>query len=304
MRGSLRISVFPDDSTDAQSLMQHAEAALHRAKINPLHEGVCFYSEDMETNSIARRVHYTQIKQAIVHHRVVTLYQPLVNALTGETIAVEALMRIADEAGNLISPIEFITLAEETRLIIPLGEQMISQALAQLKVWQSENKRIRLCLNISPIQFLDPHFVPFLLHTIDQHGVQPSQIEREVTESLMLQNLQQVIRDMTQLRDIGISISIDDFGTGYSCLSYLKILPVDVLKIDRSFINQLTIETPEEPLVQAITQLAKGASLTSVAEGVENEFQVHRLQEFGVSLLQGFYFSRPVTADKIKTRYF
>ncbi len=180
---------------------------------------------------------------------------------------------------------------------------MIHLALAQLKQWQSSNVYLTMALNISPVQFLDPHFLPFLLHAIEEHGVSPSQIELEVTESLMLNNLQHVSRDLTQLRQLGITISIDDFGTGYSCLSYLKSLPVDVLKIDRSFVNQLTEDNPDESLVRTIAQLAKDIGLQCVAEGVENPFQVKRLQSFGVTSLQGYHFSRPVPATEIELEY-
>jgi EAL domain-containing protein (putative c-di-GMP-specific phosphodiesterase class I) len=160
-----------------------------------------------------------------------------------------------------------------------------------------------MCLNISPIQFLDPHFVPFLLRTIDEYHVSPKMIELEVTESLMLDNLQQVIRDMEQLRVMGISISIDDFGTGFSCLSYLKELPVDVLKIDKSFVAQLSIEKPDEILVKTITILAQSMGLKSVAEGVETLDQARRLKELGVLYLQGYYFSKPVTANEVRVSY-
>ncbi|HCE2133707.1 TPA: EAL domain-containing protein [Vibrio parahaemolyticus] len=300
---SMGLSVFPEDATDAQSLILHSDAALHRAKIDAIHEGICFYSEEMESHSIARREHYSQIKQAINLKRVVALYQPMIDANTGKVTAVEALMRISDEKGHLIPPIEFISIAEETKLIIPLGEQMIHLALAQLKQMQQTQVHLHMALNISPVQFFDPHFVPFLLHAIEEHGVHPSQIEIEVTENLMLDNLQHVTRDMDQLRQLGITISIDDFGTGYSCLSYLKSLPVDVLKMDRSFVNQLNKDNPDESLVRTIAQLAKDTGLKCVAEGVEDSFQVERLRAFGVTLLQGYYFSRPVPFTDIKLEY-
>ena len=300
---SMGLSVYPDDAVDAQSLMLHADAALHRAKTDSMPEGFCFYSEEMEARFISRRQRYMQLKSAIADNNVVALYQPIVDANTGALKAVEALVRIKEQDGSLISPIEFIPLAEETRLIIPLGEKMIQLVFEQLKMWCDEGLNIRVCLNISPIQFLDPHFVPFLLKTIDKYHVNPKMIELEVTESLMLDNLQQVIRDMEQLRVMGISISIDDFGTGFSCLSYLKELPVDVLKIDKSFVAQLSIENPDEILVKTIATLAQSMKLKSVAEGVESLDQARRLKELGVSYLQGYYFSRPVTANKVRGNY-
>lgn len=300
---SMGLSVYPEDAADAQSLMLHADAALHRAKTDSMHERFCFYSEEMESRFISRRQRYMQLKSAIVDNNVIALYQPIVDAHTGQLKAVEALMRIKENDGSLIPPIEFIPLAEETRLIIPLGEKMIELAFEQLNRWSSEQLNIRMCLNISPVQFLDPHFVPFLLKTIDEYHVSPNMIELEVTESLMLDNLSQVIRDMEQLQVLGISISIDDFGTGFSCLSYLKELPVDVLKIDKSFVSQLSVEKPDEILVKTITTLAQSMGLKSIAEGVESLDQANRLKELGVSYLQGFYFSRPVAANEVRDRY-
>jgi diguanylate cyclase (GGDEF)-like protein/PAS domain S-box-containing protein len=300
---SMGLSVYPDDAADAQSLLLHADAALHKAKTDSAHDGFCFYSEEMESRFISRRQRYMQLKSAITDNNVIALYQPIVDANTGFLEAVEALMRIKEQDGSLISPIEFISLAEETRLIIPLGEKMIQLAFEQLNHWCEEGFNIRMCLNISPIQFLNPHFVPFLLKTIDEYHVSPKMIELEVTESLMLDNLQQVIRDMEQLRIMGISISIDDFGTGFSCLSYLKDLPVDVLKIDKSFVAQLSAEKSDEILVKTITTLAQSMNLKSVAEGVESLDQARRLKELGVSYLQGYYFSRPGPANEIKGYY-
>ncbi|MCT8986582.1 two-component system response regulator [Shewanella phaeophyticola] len=300
---SMGLSVYPDDAADAQSLLLHADAALHKAKTDSIHDGFSFYSEEMESRFISRRQRYMQLKSAIVDNNVIALYQPLVDAITGQLNAVEALMRIKENDGSLISPIEFIALAEETRLIIPLGEKMIQLAFQQLKKWCDEGLKIRMCLNISPIQFIDPHFVPFLLKAIDKYHVSPKMIELELTESLMLDNLQQVISDMEQLRIMGISISIDDFGTGFSCLSYLKELPVDVLKIDKSFVAQLSVEKPDEILVKTITTLAQSMNLKSVAEGVESLDQARRLKELGVSYLQGYYFSRPVTANEVRDCY-
>ncbi|MEM5535605.1 EAL domain-containing protein [Neptuniibacter pectenicola] len=300
---SMGLSVYPNDSLDAQSLMLHADAALLRAKTDSSHEGLCFYSEEMELRFLSRRQRYTQITSAIANQNIVALYQPMINPSTGDLEAVEALMRIKDEDGSLIPPIEFIPLAEETRLIIPLGERMIQLAFTELKHWSDRGRHIRMCLNVSPVQFLDPHFMPFLLDAIDQYKVNPALVELEVTESLMLQNLEQVTRDMQQLRALGISISIDDFGTGFSCLGYLKDLPVDVLKIDKSFIAQLNTQEPDAILVKTITTLTQSMKLKSVAEGVESLDQVQQLQDLGVSLLQGYYFSRPIPANEIKESY-
>lgn len=300
---SMGVSVYPDDSLDAQSLMLHADAALHRAKSDSLHEGLCFYSKDMELHFIARRQHYMQLKTAISDHKVIALYQPIVNSQTRALEAVEALARIQGNNGYLIPPDEFIPLAEETRLIIPLGERMIQLVFAQLQIWCKDGLSIRVCLNISPIQFLDPHFLSFLLKAMEEYSIDPKMIELEVTESIMLETSHKITRDLTRLRELGISISIDDFGTGFSCLSYLKELPIDVLKIDKAFIAELGIDRPQDVLVKTIANLAQSLGLKSVAEGVETEDQVQFLQMLGVSFLQGYYFSPPIPAGEIKSHY-
>ena len=229
--------------------------------------------------------------------------QPLVDPQTGQLQALEALMRIREDDDTLIPPMEFIPLAEETRLIIPLGEKMIHLALHQLKLLTENGQSIRMCLNVSPVQFTNPGFLLFLLSSLKTYGLNPALIALEVTESLMMEHLDQVRQDMATFKAQGISISIDDFGTGFSSLSYLRDLPVDVLKIDKSFVAQITPEQPDDVLVRTIASLAQSMGLRSVAEVVETAHQVRCLNELGGSLLQGFYFSRPVPAVGLKSWY-
>ncbi|PKF63374.1 hypothetical protein CW745_00525 [Psychromonas sp. psych-6C06] len=300
---SIGLSIYPDDALDGQSLMLHADAALHRAKADPSHEGCCFYSEEMELVNISRRQRYMQLKKAMTDSNIVALYQPIVDAKSGQLKAVEALMRIRGDDGSLIAPSEFIPLAEETRLIIPLGKAMIELALTQLNAWSKQGLTIRMCLNISPVQFKDPKFIAFLINAIEQHGISSSLIELEVTESMMLEDQQKLIDDLQLLRSMGVSISIDDFGTGFSCLSYLNSLPVDVLKIDKSFVALLSAEQPSDILVKTIATLAQSMNFNSVAEGVESIEQACLLNQLGVTFLQGYLFSCPVVANEIKGHY-
>ncbi|KJY82721.1 hypothetical protein TW81_10875 [Vibrio galatheae] len=299
---TMGVSIYPNDADNAQQLMLNADAAMHRAKKDRSYEGICFYSDSLESKFLSRNHVYVQLKNAIANNKVVALYQPIVRSDTHQIEAVEVLMRIEDQQGDILTPDKFIDIAEETRLIIPLGEQLIDIALKQLHQWKSAGFNLRICLNISPLQFLDPNFVPYLLKKIHDHSLLPSSVELEVTESLMLQSLDKVTRDMTHLRQLGITISIDDFGTGYSCLSYLKDLPVDVLKIDRSFIAQLEKKDSDELLVTTIANLANNMGLSSVAEGIETERQSKRLQELGVPFLQGYYFSPPVPHSEIEKK--
>jgi diguanylate cyclase (GGDEF)-like protein len=303
LSASIGVSIFPDDANDMQSLMLHADAALHRAKSDISLDGICFYSNDIEAQLATRRNCYILIKKAIADKSVFALYQPIVDPSTGALCAVEALMRIKDDQGNIVPPVDFIGTAEQTRMIIPLGQIMITLVLEQLKKWQANQLAIRVCINVSPIQFLDPHFIPFLLKSVKDYQIDPSLIELELTESLMLQDQEKLNHDLTLLRSDGFAVSIDDFGTGYSCLSYLKDLPVDTLKIDRSFVNQLSEQNPDEPLVNTIIQLAKEMKLKTVAEGVETTYQSQRLKQLGVTYLQGYHFSRPVAGDDIIPQY-
>ena len=300
---SMGLSIYPDDADNIESLLLHADAALQRAKKEIPDEKYCFYSEEMESVFLTRRQRYKQIKAAITDQGVIALYQPIIDSHSGQIFAVEALMRIEGHNGELIPPIEFIPLAEETRLIIPLGERMIQYCFSQLRQWCDNGLDIRMCINISPVQFMDPSFIGFLLNAIDRYSLNPKMIELEITESLMLQNLAQITKDLNQLRALGFTISIDDFGTGFSCLSYLKDLPVDVLKIDKAFVSQLDIDEPDEILVRTIITLAQSMKLQTVAEGVETIDQAHRLKELGVTFLQGYYLSKPVPAVDIKSSY-
>ncbi|QIR14976.1 two-component system response regulator [Shewanella aestuarii] len=297
------MSVYPDDASSSEMLMLHADAALQKARIDIVSQGCCFYSEEMEQSYVLKKQYFALIKNALTDDSLVALYQPIVDASNGKLKAVEALMRINGEDGKLISPNDFIPLAEESRLIIPLGEKMIELVLAQLKHWIDDGLAPRVCINISAIQFRDPSFVPFLVEALKQYKVNPHYIELEVTESLMIQDMDNVMMDMKKLHELGITISIDDFGTGFSCLSYLKDLPVDVLKIDKSFVSQLSSDISQDVLVKTIVTLAQSLNLTSVAEGVETAEQVDILRQIGASCLQGFYFSPPVLAVEIKDKY-
>lgn len=300
---SMGLSIYPDDANNSESLLLHAGSALQRAKKQISDDNYCFYSADMELQDITRRKIYSRIKSAIITDDIVSLYQPIIDVNTGKTVAVEALMRIKNEDGGLIPPLDFIPLAEETKLIIPLGEIMILLCFKQLRSWVDRGMNIRMCINISPVQFTSPKFFLFLMKSIKKYKIDPRMIELEVTESLMLKDLSKVIIEMNKLKEIGITISIDDFGTGFSCLSYLKKLPINVVKIDKSFVSDISEFISDEVLVKTIITLAKSMKFQTIAEGVESTNQANRLRELGVSYLQGYIFSRPVVADEIKKEY-
>ncbi|TKE96094.1 EAL domain-containing protein [Vibrio kanaloae] len=300
---SMGLSIYPEDGADAQKLISSAHTALHKAKQDSSHQGICFHSYYMEQKFQSRSHLYMLAKRAITENNVIALYQPIVNAETHQLEAVEALMRLTDESDTLILPDMFIELAEETHLIIPLGEKMIEQVIGQLSEWLKGGAELRVCINISPVQFCAPNFTAFLLSVIENYGVPPQYIELEVTEGLMLRQNDQIIQDMVALREIGMTISIDDFGTGYSCLSYLKNLPVDVLKIDKSFVSELDGDEFNETLVTTIINLSQSMGFRSVAEGVETPEQAKRLAKLGVSMLQGYYFTKPISAKDLRESY-
>lgn len=296
------ISVFPDDAGDQETLVRHADAAMYKAKSQ--HPGTyCFFSTEIDHAIIKRRRTHGLLQAAISQQGVAALYQPLIDAGSGTTVAVEALMRIRCPDGQLLPPADFMELAEETRLIIPLGQLLITRVLEQLQSWHDAGHPIRGCINISAVQFTDPEFWPALRRTIESSRIDPRKIELEVTESLMLHNVSNIAQVMHEMRTLGITVSIDDFGTGYSSLAYLRDLPVDVLKIDRRFVADMTVSRQGETLVRTIVAMAKSIGLDIVAEGVERPEQAAMLRQMEVNLLQGYLYSKPVPGDDIRFAY-
>jgi EAL domain-containing protein (putative c-di-GMP-specific phosphodiesterase class I) len=218
---------------------------------------------------------------------------------TGKVVGVEALVRWNSPEFGMVSPLRFIPLAEETRLIIPIGEWVLRTACQQQLAWQKQGIKLSMAVNLSAVQFKTPQFVDRIAAIIDETGICPENLELELTESILVERPDDAVRVLEQIRSLGCGIAIDDFGTGYSSLSYLKMFPVTVLKIDRSFVRDLTHDSGDRAIAQSVVSLASNLNMQTVAEGVEEPEQLEILRQLGCTYIQGFIYSRPVLAEQI-----
>lgn len=297
LSGSVGIALFPAHGGDVDTLLQNADIAMYKAKAENLQAPV-FYSREMNERFADRLRMQNLLSQALARRELELHYQPKIAALTGEISGAEALVRWRHPELGLVSPAEFIPLAEKTGLIVEIGEWVLLEACRQLKSWQSSLPGdFSIAVNVSPRQFSDPDMLGKFRHILTQTGINPAQVELEITEGALMHNPAHAIEALEALRAFGTKVSIDDFGTGYSSLSYLKHLPVDALKIDRSFVSGLPENKSDHTLVSAVVAIATDLGLRVTAEGVETEAQYHTLQSIGCGEMQGYYFSRPVPAD-------
>jgi len=296
---SIGISLFPENSGDIEDILKHADTALYRAKAQG-RNAVCFYQPSMQAEVDERLAISDGLRDAIENNEFVLYYQPQVNDC-GELLGAEALIRWQHPEQGVISPNQFIPVAEDTGLILEIGQWVLQEATRQVAEWQSagicKKQSLRLAVNVSPRQFAQKDFVAQTLSVFKDAGVSPDCIELEVTESMLMHDLDDVSHKMQELRSHGIRISIDDFGTGYSSLAYLKKLPLDQLKIDQSFICDITTDDNDAVVVETIIAMARHLGLSVIAEGVENQGQFDFLIEKGCNAFQGYYFYRPLNAE-------
>ena len=242
------------------------------------------------------------LRRAIERRELTVHYQPIVDLATGELHEVEALVRWQHPERGLVSPAEFIPLAEETGLILPLSEQVMEAACRQMVAWQRNvrpNAPLLLCVNLSARQFRQPRLVESITRLLGRHGLAPTSLKLEITESLLMEDVTTTIETLQELRRRGVQIAIDDFGTGYSSLAYLRRFPVDVLKIDRAFVHGLGENEADRELVRAIVAAAKALRLRIIAEGIETVEQLRELQSIGCDLGQGYLFAKPSPPETI-----
>ncbi len=293
---SVGISVFPMDDSDADVLVSHADMAMYKSKASRK-GAVNFFDAAMDADVKLRHALKRRMPDDIAAGRFFLHFQPIVDAATHEVVAAEGLARWFDEQGKIISPTVFIPIAEESASISLLGARLLEDACGYLNEWRDGGlAAVPISLNISPIQCRDPGFGVRLVTTIQDAGIPTGLINIEITESTIIKNLEVTQKNLELLKSFGIGIHIDDFGTGYSSLSLLKDLPLDVLKIDRSFVDDLGRKAGADSIVQAVVELARKLKFRTIAEGVERAEQASILTEIGVDCLQGFRFSRPVGA--------
>jgi predicted signal transduction protein with EAL and GGDEF domain len=295
---SIGISVYPDDGTRAERLLQHADTALYQAKEEG-RDTFRFFTPEMNRRAQRRATVEGHLLHAIEREELSVVYQPIVSLQTGAPLAFEALVRWQCAALGPVPPTVFIPLAEETGLIQEIGEWVLDRAAADLAGWGAE-PTLRLAVNISSRQLRSPQrFLGAIESTLARHGVAPAQLELEITERLLLADLPDTTRALQELDRLGVRLSIDDFGTGYSSLGYVKRFPVDVLKIDRSFVSGILHNEDDAALVRAILALASALRLDVVAEGIESEAQADFLNGSGCGCGQGFWFSVPLPSEDV-----
>ncbi|MGB8339379.1 MAG: EAL domain-containing protein [Burkholderiales bacterium] len=293
---SIGISTYPQHGSDAQELLRHADVAMYRAK--ELGKNTFqFYAAQMDINSVDRLRMESALRRAITRDEFRLHYQPVLNLATGYMVGMEALVRWQHPQRGLVAPGEFIALAEETGLIVPLGEWVLRAACVQNRKWQQQGYGpLRVSVNLSPRQF-QPNLVALVAKVLEETGLPAQLLELEITEGMVMQNADQAVRLLNELHDMGIALSIDDFGTGYSSLAYLKRFPIDSLKIDRSFITELPLDSDNAAIIRAIIQMAHGLEIHVVGEGVETAEQAGFLSTQSCDRVQGFHYSKPLPHD-------
>jgi diguanylate cyclase (GGDEF)-like protein/PAS domain S-box-containing protein len=298
---SVGISLYPSDGVDGETLLKHADTAMYEAKAGG--RGVFrFFSAQMNAELSERMRIEAGLRRALERNEFVLHYQPRIGLRSGAIESVEALLRWVSPGSGLIPPARFIPVAEDSGLIVPIGQWVLSAACDQLRAWHERGAlRIAVSVNISPRQFKRPELVETIQHTLTQSGLEPRFLEIEVTESLVMENAEDFVARLHALKALGVEVSVDDFGTGYSSLNYLKRFPVDRLKVDQSFVRDITADRDDATIVKAIVRLGHSLGLKVTAEGVETGEQLDFLRACRCDQAQGFYFSRALPAEEIET---
>ncbi|WNB76640.1 EAL domain-containing protein [Methylomonas koyamae] len=299
---SMGIGLFRDPDTTVEELLKCIDTALYQAKRNG-RNGMQFYDPAMQQALEAKAALESDLRRALEENGFVLYYQPQVDQ-DGRTIGAEVLIRWLHPQRGLVPPAEFIPLAEETGLIVPIGNWVVETACAQLKLWEGRAglDDLQLAVNVSAPQFRQADFVAQVRRTLERYGLNPGRLKLELTESLVLDDIDDTIVKMQQLRESGVRFSMDDFGTGYSSLYYLTKLPFDQLKIDRSFVHNLGVTQNDAVIIQTIIGMAENLGIESLAEGVESEEQLGFLNAHGCNLYQGFLFGRPLPLEQFQAR--
>ena len=295
---SIGISCFPDDGDNASVLMKHADTAMYSAK-NDGRKKHHFFQASMESYSIKRIEMEQHLRRALEHDEFRVFYQPQINLDSGQIVGAEALLRWQRTGVGLVSPDQFIPLAEETGLIMPIGEWVLREACAQCQTWRQWGwKDMRISVNLSAIQFKQANLNAIVAGILKETGLEPGFLELELTENIAMQHVETSLKTLKTLKWMGVRISIDDFGTGYSSLSYLKQFPIDRLKIDRSFISDIASDPDDAAIIVAIIAMAHCLGLEVIAEGVETDEQLKFLKMHGCNDVQGYLLGYPVPADE------
>ena len=297
---SIGVANYPNDGMDARTLLANADAAMYRAK-QIGRDNFQFYTADLNIRARERLLLHEELRNAIARDEFVLFYQPQVDLRTGKIFAVEALIRWRHPKLGLVFPDKFIPMAEQTGLIVPIGDWVLREACRQNKAWQDAGlPSMNVCVNVSARQFNDKTLIAKVVAALHESRLDAKYLELEVTESLIMHDGQLAAATMKELRGLGVQISIDDFGTGYSSLSALSTFPVGRLKIDKSFITDLTTNEHDRAVASAVISLGRKLQLKVIAEGVETEAQLAFLRENHCDEMQGYQFSKPLATKELE----
>lgn len=293
------ISIFPDDSKKSEDLLKFADMAKIEAKKNGKNNVACFHSL-MQEKFLSKLNIETKMSKAMANRNFQLYYQPQFDAKTKALRGFEALLRWYDSDLGWISPEQFIPLAEETHLVVPLGDWVMTTALATIKEWEMKfSFNGIMSVNVSPVQFVQEDFIEKLFKKIEKSGIDKKHLEIEITEGVLIDNVEDTISKLNKIREQGVGLSLDDFGTGYSSLRYLQILPLTTLKIDKSFVSNIAAKDGfEANLTESIISLVSKMGLNTIAEGVENEEQLKMIQKFNCRTIQGFLLGKPMPKEQ------
>jgi diguanylate cyclase (GGDEF)-like protein/PAS domain S-box-containing protein len=298
---SIGLSLYPDDGLDAETLIKNADTAMYQAKENG-RQGFQFFKPEMNVRAVERQSIEEDLRRALERKEFMLHYQPKVNLATGTMTGAEALLRWMHPGRGLISPAQFIPIAEDSGLILPIGAWVLREACMQAQIWAEAGLHIgTIAVNVSAIEFRNENFLEGLFATLSDTGLNPRSLELEVTESVLMRNAEFAASILHRLREMGVRVALDDFGTGYSSLSYLRKFPLDSLKIDQSFVRQIADTPDETTIVSAIISLGQSLNLRVVAEGVETPEELAFLRARACDEAQGYYFGRPVSAEQFAT---
>jgi diguanylate cyclase (GGDEF)-like protein len=300
--GSIGITAFPYDGDEVDVLLRNADTAMYHAK-DQGRNNYQFYAESMNEVAMRRLILENKLRRGLEEGEFELHYQPKVETASSRLVGFEALVRWRDPEAGLVPPSVFIPIAEETGLIAPLGDWILAEACRQAVVWRDAGHTLAISVNLSAHQFRKGGLSSRILSLLQEHGADPSLLELEITESTLMHDEQAVVAELEVLRRSGIRIHVDDFGTGYSSFAYLRRLPVDTLKIDRSFVNGIATNGEDAALAASIVSMGKALGLRLIAEGVETEAQHALLASWHCDEIQGFYFGRPVPAEVAEQRY-
>jgi diguanylate cyclase (GGDEF)-like protein/PAS domain S-box-containing protein len=295
---SIGVSIYPDDGLDAETLIKNADTAMYQAKENG-RQSYQFFKPSMNVRAVERQSIEESLRRAMERQEFTLHYQPKIDLRTGEITGAEALLRWTHPVRGPVSPAQFIPVAEDCGLILPIGKWVLREACKQARAWQNAGLALgTIAVNISAMEFRDDKFLEEVFAIINDSGLDPKFLELELTESVLMKRAEATESILKTLRARGVKVAVDDFGTGYSSLSYLRRLPIDALKIDQSFVRQITTDPDETTIVTAVIGMGRSLKLRVVAEGVETQQQLAFLQQHECDEAQGYYFSRPVVPQE------